>query len=471
MWKRFNGGNNMDAVKPVLTNLDTNLDNAVERLFDLLKIQSISTDPAFAPQCVLAADWLVQDLRTIGFDARLCPTGGHPMVLAHHEGPADAPHVLFYGHYDVQPVDPLELWKNPPFEPVVKTGDDGISRIFARGAADDKGQLMTFVEALRAWKQETGSLPVGVTILFEGEEESGSPSLIPFLEEHRDELKADIALVCDTTMWDRQTPAIATSLRGLVGEQVVITAANRDLHSGYYGSAAANPINILAKILAGLRDEDGAVTLEGFYDGVTEIPPEIRDRWKALGRDDATMLGEIGLSVPAGEKDYSALEQTWSRPTCEINGIWGGYSDKGFKTVIPSEAGAKVSFRLVGTQDPETIRKTFREYVKTQLPADCTAEFEEHGGGGAIQLNYKMPELAKATAALKDEWGQDTALVAMGGSIPVVGNFQTMLGINSLMIGFSLADDSIHSPNEKYDMPSFHKGMRSWARILAALAG
>ncbi|MGI9402287.1 MAG: dipeptidase [Rhizobiaceae bacterium] len=460
----------MEAVKPVLSNLDNNLDKAIERLFDLLKIQSISTDPAFAPQCVLAADWLVQDLRSIGFEARICPTDGHPMVLARHEGPADAPHVLFYGHYDVQPVDPLDLWNTPPFEPVIKQGDDGIKKMYARGAADDKGQLMTFVEAVRAWKAETGSLPVGVTILFEGEEESGSPSLIPFLDSHREELAADIALVCDTSMWDRQTPAIATSLRGLVGEQVIITAANRDLHSGYYGSAAANPINVLAQILAGLRDENGAVTLPGFYDGVPEIPADIRKSWESLGRDDAALLGKVGLSIAAGEKGFSALEQTWSRPTCEINGIWGGYMDKGFKTVIPAEAGAKVSFRLVGDQDPEKIRKSFREFVRSQLPEDCNASFENHGGSPAIQLNYTLPELAKAVAALKEEWDRDTALVAMGGSIPVVGSFQTMLGIDSLLIGFSLPDDNIHSPNEKYDLTSFQKGMRSWARILAALA-
>lgn len=460
----------MQKVEPVLSNLDVNLEKALERLFGLLRIQSISTDPAYAAQCVLAADWLVRDLRSIGFEAKLCPTKGHPMVLAYHKGPASAPHVLFYGHYDVQPVDPLDLWQNPPFEPKVVSDANGNRRILGRGTADDKGQLMTFVEALRAWKQVTGSLPVGVTILFEGEEESGSPSLIPFLETHHDELAADFALVCDTSMWDRNTPAIATSLRGLVGEQVVIKAANRDLHSGYYGGAAANPINVLARILAGLRDDKGAVTLPGFYDGVAEIPAELRKQWKALGRGDEAMLGDVGLSVAAGEKGYSALEQSWARPTCEFNGIWGGYMEEGFKTVIPAEAGAKVSFRLVGNQDPEKIRKSFRDYVKAHLPADCSAEFQQHGGSPAIQLDHTMPELKKATAALKEEWGRDTALVAMGGSIPIVGSFQKMLGINSLLIGFMVADDSIHSPNEKYEMKSFHKGMRSWARILAALA-
>ncbi len=455
----------MTDIKPVLDRIDIELDNAVHRLFDLVRIPSISTDPAYAGQCALAADHLVRDLAAIGFQARACETTGHPMVLAHYRGPAGAPHVLFYGHYDVQPVDPLALWDNPPFEPEIQDG-----KMLGRGTSDDKGQLMTFVEAARAFNDVTGGLPLSVTILFEGEEESGSPSLKPFLEEYRDELKADIALVCDTNMWDRSTPAISTGLRGLVGEEVVIKAASRDLHSGYYGSAAANPINILTKILAGLRDEDGAVTLPGFYDGVRETPAEIKQMWDGLGFSPEKFLGAIGLSVPAGEKGRSILEQTWARPTAEINGITGGYSGEGFKTVIPAQASAKVSFRLVGDQDPEKIRQSFRDHVLSMLPPDCKAEFHPHGASPAIHLDHTLPELKKATAALKDEWGRETALIAMGGSIPIVGDFQKMLGIPSLLIGFAHADDRIHSPNEKYELTSFHKGIRSWARIMQALA-
>jgi acetylornithine deacetylase/succinyl-diaminopimelate desuccinylase-like protein len=454
-----------DDIQPVLDRLDSQLDNAVARLFELVRIQSISTDPSYAVQCMLAADWLVKDLKSIGFSARLCPTEGHPMVLAHYHGPSGAPHVLFYGHYDVQPVDPLSLWENPPFEPRVVDG-----KLLGRGTSDDKGQLMTFIEAARAFKDVAGGLPLSVTILLEGEEESGSPSLKPFLEAHKDELKADIALVCDTNMWDRSTPAISTGLRGLVGEEVVIKAASRDLHSGYYGSAAANPINILCRILAGLRDENGGVTLPGFYEGVVETPPEIKKMWDGLGFSPEKFLGAIGLSVPAGEKGRSILEQTWARPTAEINGITGGYTGEGFKTVIPAEARAKVSFRLVGNQDPERIRASFRAYVNSMLPPDCKAEFHKHSGSPAIHLDYTLPELKKATVALKDEWGKDTALIAMGGSIPIVGDFQKMLGIPSLLIGFAHADDQIHSPNEKYELASFHKGMRSWARIIQALA-
>ena len=271
-------------------------------------------------------------------------------------------------------------------------------------------------------------------------------------------------------MWDYETPSISTALRGLVGEEVTVFAANRDLHSGYFGSAAANPIRILARILADLHDREGRVTLPGFYDGVVETPDAIRAMWEGLGMTAEKFLGPIGLSVPAGEKGRSVLEQTWARPTAEFNGITGGYTGEGFKTVIPAQASAKVSFRLVGGQDPAKIRESFRAFVRERLPADCRAEFHEHGGSPAISLDPTLPELAKATAALRDEWGRDTALIAMGGSIPVVGDFQKTLGMNSLLIGFAHSDDQIHSPNEKYELASFHKGMRSWARILAALA-
>lgn len=459
----------MSKLSSILERVDDHLEGAVGRLFDLVRIESISTDPAHAADCVAAARWLADDLEGIGFDARVAPTTGHPMVVAHHAGPSGAPHVLFYGHYDVQPVDPLELWTTPPFEPSVKTTSDGIKQLTGRGTSDDKGQLMTFVEACRAIKAETGEMPVSITILFEGEEESGSPSLKPFLEKHAEELKADVALVCDTGMWDRATPAISTGLRGLVGEEVIVKAASRDLHSGMYGSAAANPIRVLTRILGQLHDDDGKIALPGFYNGVPEVPPEILEMWKGLGFSESKFLGEVGLSVPAGEKDRTVLEQLWSRPTAEINGIWGGYTGDGFKTVIPAKASAKVSFRLVGEQNPDLIRESFREFVRARLPADCSAEFHSHGGSKAITLDVNLPELAKATDALKDEWGKETALIAMGGSIPIVGDFQEMLGINSLLIGFAHADDNIHSPNEKYDLTSFHKGIRSWARILEAL--
>ena len=455
---------------PVLDRLDADLDESLARLFDFVRIKSISTDPAYAGDCRKAAEWLVSDLKTIGFEASVRDTPGHPMVVAHHAGPAGAPHVLFYGHYDVQPVDPLELWTSDPFDPAVKELEPGRKVITGRGSSDDKGQLMLFVEACRAWKAVHGSLPCTITLLFEGEEESGSPSLKPFLEANAAELKADFAMVCDTGMWDQDTPAISIALRGLVGEEITVKAANRDLHSGEFGGAAANPIRILARVLADVHDADGRVTIPGFYDGVEETPTQILKSWESLGETAESFLGPIGLSIPSGEKGRSVLELVWARPTAEFNGISGGYTGKGFKTVIAAEASAKVSFRLVHRQDPKKIRAAFRAFVEARIPADCSVEFHPHGGSPAIQLSYDSPFLTKAKDALSDEWGKPAVMIAMGGSIPIVGDFQTYLGMESLMVGFGLSDDRIHSPNEKYDLKSFHKGQKSWARILDAVS-
>jgi acetylornithine deacetylase/succinyl-diaminopimelate desuccinylase-like protein len=458
----------MSDLHKTLETVDTNLDASLDRLFDLLRIESISTDPAYKDQCQKAGQYLVDTLMQIGFDASLRETPGHPMVVAHHDGPAGSPHVLFYGHYDVQPVDPVELWDTPPFEPTMKEVD-GRKRFYCRGSSDDKGQLMTFVEACRAWKDATGGLPCSVTIFFEGEEESGSPSLEEFLDAAVDELKCDLALVCDTSMWDATTPAITTALRGMSSDEVTIHAASRDLHSGYYGGAAQNPIHILSKILADMHDDSGTVTLDGFYDGVEETPNEIKQMWEGLDFSAKDFLGEVGLSMPSGEANRSVLEQTWARPTAEVNGIAGGYTGDGFKTVIAAQASAKVSFRLVGKQDPDKVAAAFRKHVLERLPEDCTASFREHGRSPATQLDYNMPSLKKAAAALSEEWGRPAAIIAGGGSIPVVGNFKRQLGMDSLLIGFALSDDAIHSPNEKYELNSYHKGTRSWARILSAL--
>ncbi|WP_375624599.1 MULTISPECIES: M20/M25/M40 family metallo-hydrolase [unclassified Bartonella] len=454
----------------VLTHLDGNIEKSLERLFSLLRFQSISTDLAYKAACRKAADWLVEDLKSIGFDASRRDTPGHPMVVGHHPGPSDdCLHVLFYGHYDVQPVDPLSLWEDDPFTPSLKERD-GEKVICARGASDDKGQLMTFIEACRAFKKETGQLPVKVTILCEGEEECASPSLIPFLKANKDELKADCALVCDTSMWDADTPSIALSLRGIMAEEIIITAASRDLHSGYFGGVAANPIHILTKILAGLHDEDNKVTLPGFYDGVEETPPQILQSWNELNCTAENFLGPIGLSIPVGEKGRSILESIWARPTAEINGISGGYEGEGTKTVIASQASAKISCRLVHKQDPEKIRQAFRDYVRNSIPDDCTVTFKNHGSSAAIQLSYDSSFIKAAKDALSQEWEVPAVLTAMGGSIPIVADFQSILGMETVLVGFGLADDRIHSPNEKYNLKSFHKGQRSWARILASFA-
>jgi amidohydrolase len=347
---------------------------------------------------------------------------------------------------------------------------DGRKIIVARGAEDDKGQLMTFVEACRAWMSVAGSLPLDVTMLIEGEEEVGSKNFGPFLEQNKSDLAADFALVCDTGMWDPDTPAITTSLRGLVYEDVIIKAANRDLHSGLFGGGAQNPIRVLTRILGGLHDDNGRITLPGFYGGVKDLPDDIRAQWAKLDLTPDRFLKPIGLSLPAGEKDRLLIEQVLSRPTCDINGIVGGYTGEGSKTVIPAQASAKVSFRLVEGQEPEKIRDAFRAFVKARVPADCSAEFIDHAGAPAIALDWSMKPLAAAKQALTDEWNKEALLIGCGASIPIVADFKSTLGLDTVLVGFGLEDDNIHSPNEKYDLKSFHKGIRSWARILAALA-
>ena len=458
-----------EALPKVLDRIDSDLDASLERLFALLRIQSVSTDPAYAPHCRTAAEHIARDLAGIGFAADVRPTAGHPVVVA-KSGNGSGPRALFYGHYDVQPVDPLDLWQTSPFEPRIASLPDGRKVIVARGACDDKGQVMTFVEACRAWKTVTGSLPMALTVMIEGEEECGSKNLGPFVQKHAADLKADIALVCDTGMWDPKTPAITTSLRGLVYDEVKIKAADRDLHSGLFGGAAQNPIRVLTKIMGAIHDDNSHITIPGFYDGVKELPPDVKKQWQSLDFTPQAFLGQIGLSVPAGEKDRTLIEQLSTRPTCDVNGIWGGYTGEGSKTVIPAEASAKISFRLVGGQDPEKIREAFRAFVRARLPADCKAEFISHAGAPAIALDWGMTQLAAARTALTQEWGRDALLVGSGASIPIVADFRRLLGMDTLLIGFGLDDDRIHSPNEKYDLTSFHKGTRSWARVLAALA-
>ena len=455
------------SLEQVLQRIDTDRDAALARLLELLRIPSISTDPAFAKDVDRAADWLVADLISLGAAVTKHETPRHPMITG-HIGSGD-PHLLFYGHYDVQPVDPLNLWTRDPFDPALEETPAG-PVIRGRGASDDKGQLMTFVEACRAWIAEHGALPCRVSFIFEGEEEIGSPSLVPFMEGHKDILTADIALICDTGMFDPETPAITTMLRGLLGEELIIRGPHRDLHSGMYGGAARNPIRVLSRILASLHDNEGRITVPGFYDGVTDLPDEIRAQWDSLDFDGEGYLGAVGLSQPAGEAGCTVLEQIWARPTCEINGISGGYTGEGFKTVLPAEARAKVSFRLVGMQDPHAIRRRFRAMVEDMLPPDCTVEFIKHGNSTASVMPTDNPAFEAARQALSDEWPRDAAFVGSGGSIPISGHFERILGMPSMLIGFSRDDDGLHSPNEKYDLESFHKGTRSWARVLAALA-
>ncbi|SNR24558.1 M20/M25/M40 family metallo-hydrolase [Paracoccus sediminis] len=455
------------TVSAVLDSLDRGLDAALDRLAGFLRIPSISTDPAHAGDVRRAAEWLRDELAGLGFQAAVRDTPGHPMVVARSQAGGARP-LLFYGHYDVQPVDPLDLWNRPPFDPQIEDTPSG-RVIRARGASDDKGQLMTFVEAFRAWREVHGELPSDLILLFEGEEESGSPSLRPFLRDNADELRASLAIICDTGLYADGRPAITTQLRGLVGQEVVVHAADRDLHSGAFGGLAANPIMILAQALSALKDDRGRISLPGFYDGVADLPPELARDWQALDFDAAEFLARVGLSTPVGEQGRTALEMVWNQPTAEINGIEGGYTGKGFKTVLPATARAKVSFRLTGTQDPQAIRRAFQDHVRRFVPGDCRVEFHDHGASPASVMDISDPAFAQAKAALTQEWGREAAFIGAGGSIPIAGDFKRILGMDTLLIGFASDDDRIHSPNEKYDVDSFAKGARSWARILAAL--
>ena len=453
----------------VLKRVDDGLEASLGRLFDFLRIPSISTDPAHKADCRRAADFAATTLAELGLSAAVRETSGHPVVVARTDTGAPR-RVLFYGHYDVQPVDPLDLWETPPFEPRLASDEAGRQRIVARGACDDKGQVFTFIEALRALKEVDGRLPVDVTVLLEGEEECGSPSLPAFLAAHAGELAADVALVCDTGMWDRATPAITTGLRGIVHTELTILGPDRDLHSGLFGGAARNPVHVLARIIADVHDGQGRITIPGFYDAVVEPTAAQKAQWAGLGLTAQSFLGPVGLSVAAGESDRMVIEQIQSRPTFEVNGIYGGYLGQGSKTIIPASATAKISFRLVADQDPVAIKEAFRAFVEARLPADCRMTFSAGEGSRAFLVPADSVDLQKAAGALEQEWGTAPVTVGSGGSIPIVGQFKALLGLDTLLIGFGLDDDRIHSPNEKYDLTSFHKGIRSWARILPALA-
>ncbi len=406
----------------------------------------------------------------MGFAAKVRETAGHPAVVAHHPGPTGTgPHVLFYGHYDVQPPEPLELWTSPPFEPTLVEGP-GAARVVARGAVDDKGQVMTWLEALRFWHETAGGPPCRVSVLVEGEEEIGSPNLDEFLEANAEELRADVAVISDTNMWDAATPAINTRLRGLVYTQIDIAGPSRDLHSGQFGGAALNPINVLTRILGDLKDEAGEILIPGFYEGVQDLPEAQRRQWEALGFDEAAFLAGVGLSVPAGEIGRGALERIWARPTADINGIWGGYAGEGSKTVIPAEAHAKLSFRLVPGQEPARILAGLRDFILARLPEDARASIQVFGMSPAFEVALDSPWMAAATRALEAEFGRAPLMVGNGGSIPVVESLKRILDLDSLMVGFGLADDQVHGPDEKFDVGCFEAGIRSHIRLLDTIA-
>lgn len=463
----------------LFAHLDEQFDSSVQRLVDWLRIPSVSTDPAFKADCRRAAQWLADEFASIGFSAHLRDTPGHPVVFAHHPGPAgyQGPHVLFYGHYDVQPPDPLDLWDSPPFEPTIVTGERG-PRVVARGAVDDKGQVMTFVEACRAWHEKGGGVPCKVTCVIEGEEECGSVNMHGFLKETRDELvgskapgsPCDFAVVSDTGMWDIRTPAITYALRGLVYLEVFLYAPTRDLHSGLYGGCVPNPINELARLVGLLHDKDRRITLPGFYDDVLALTPAEREAWASLDFDEAEFLGEAGLEQGYGEAGFTLLERQWGRPTCDVNGIKGGYIGQGAKTVIPSVASAKISFRLVPNQDPQRVVAAFKKWIAAQLAPGCRVEVVDHGTGRPCLTPLDHPAMGAAREALHEAMEREPVLIRSGGSIPIVEGFKSVLGLETLLIGFGLNDDRVHSPNEKFELACYRNGQRSHVALLGRVA-
>ncbi len=442
-------------------------DTFVDQLTDWLRIPSISADPAYTADTRRAADWLADDLRRIGMaTVDVMETGGHPIVYAEQRSadPA-AKTVLVYGHYDVQPPDPLDLWDSPPFEPVVVDGN-----LVARGSADDKGQAFMHVKAVEAYLKAQGGLPVHLKMIIEGEEESGSVHLAPFIESHKELLAADVVLVSDTSLFAPGVPSIAYGLRGLAYVEVELTGPGKDLHSGVYGGGVENPINALAAMIADLHDADHRVTVGGFYDHVRDLTPEERDAYAALPFDEAAWQEEAGVPQTLSEAGYSVLEGTTGRPTLDVNGIWGGYTGAGAKTVLPSKATAKISCRLVPDQTPDEITDKLRVHFETHCPPTMRLRFTNlHGGHGAI-VDTTAPAMQAAAEALEGVFGQTPHFTREGGSIPVVADFKRLLGLDTVLMGFGLDSDAIHSPNEKFGLDRFHQGIEASIRFLDAYA-
>ncbi len=472
------------SVESVAGSLASRERAGMDRLMDWLRIPSVSTDPAYRADVRRAAEWCAGQLKGVGLHAELRETGskdkpGHPVVWATHDGPPGyaGPHVLFYGHYDVQPPDPLNEWESPPFEPVIRRGSGGADqpgdRIVARGAVDDKGQVATFLEALRAWHEVGGGIPIRLTVMIEGEEECGSRNLYAFVDQYLKEIRhCHICVVSDTGMLRRGRPAITYGLRGLAYFEVVLHGPNRDLHSGLWGGRCPNPANELVKVLAQLWDKDRRVTLPGFYDKVLEPNPGERAAWKALPIDQKAALREIGLPPEAdiGEAGWTSTEREWARPTAEVNGVFGGYQGPGAKTVIPARAGAKLSFRLVANQDPNDVKKSLRAWLEARTPPGCRWEVTDLSGGFPGNVATESPFLKAAVRALEKAGHSAPDLIKSGGSIPVVGMLKSKAGLDSLMVGFGLEDDRVHSPNEKFEIDCYRLGIASHVRLMDELS-
>ncbi len=441
-------------------------DQSVARLCALLRIPSVGTDPAHRADTRRAAEWLARELAGLGLVVAVEETDGHPVVWA--RGGSGRPHVLYYGHYDVQPPDPLEEWRHPPFEPATEEGPFG-PRLVARGAVDNKGQLMTMIEALRAVRTSAGELPCSITFLIEGEEESGSPNLAPYLRRRREELAADVAVISDTTMLGPDRPAITQMLRGLLYVELQLTGAAVDLHSGLYGGVAPNPIHALARMIASLHDDRGRIQIPGLYDTVRELDPQQQQAWREIGFDVDQFLGAVGITRAEGEEGFTVVERLWARPTLDVNGIWGGYTGAGQKTVIPAQAFAELSLRLVPDQDPETVLAQLRQSLEARTPQGYRLEIRPLAAAAPIRIPAESPFFRAAERALGRVFPNPPARIGCGGTIPVVAMLKEELGIDTLLIGFGLDDDGPHSPNEKFDLICYRRGIESHIALLQEL--
>jgi acetylornithine deacetylase/succinyl-diaminopimelate desuccinylase-like protein len=443
----------------VLSYLEANHDQALEGLKDFLRIPSVSTHPHHKADVLHCAEYLADELRRIGMKrVDVVPTAGHPIVYAEWLEAPGQPTVLMYGHYDVQPAEPFDLWESDPFDPTIR--DDNL---FARGSTDDKGQVWLHVKALEAHLEQHGRLPVNVKMLIEGEEEVASAHLDEYIEKHKEDLTADVVMISDTTMYDYERPAIGYGLRGLVYMEIQIEGPNKDLHSGGYGGSVANPLNILSDIIAEMIDSDGRITIPGFYDDIVPLTDTERAAFTALAFSEDEYAERLGVAELKGEKGYSTLERIWARPTLDVNGLLGGFTGEGSKTVIASKGMAKVSMRLVPNQDPEVIAQAFEVYVKKLAPSSVKINILRHGTGKPILTPRDHPAVKAVYQAITQGFGISPVYIREGGSIPVVATFQERLGLPTVLMGFGLPDCDAHAPNEKFNLKNFYRGIISAA--------
>lgn len=458
----------MTDSRDVLERIEREKAKYLAELKDYLRIESISTDPDYKPKVLACANWLLRKMQDAGLKAELIEGKGYPLVYGEWLGAPGKPTILFYGHYDVQPVDPIDLWRHPPFEPT----EEG-QQLVCRGATDDKGQSYTHLKAVAAMLAERGKLPVNVKFLVEGEEESGGHAIDAFVKaDAGKKLQCDAVVVSDSSMYAPGQPALTYGLKGLAYMELKVTGPNRDLHSGTFGGGVQNPLNALCHIIDQLRDvKTGRIKIPGFYDGVKPLEKWERKEFANLKFSEAKERKELGVAKLVAEKGYTYREQVWARPTCDVNGIFGGYQGKGAKTVLPSWAGAKVSMRLVPGQNPVKIAKLFTQYVKKVAPAGVKVEVQSLHGAEPVLLETSGPLVEAAMEAMRDTWGRRPVRIREGGSIPIVTTFSRVLKVPVLLLGFGLSDDRLHSPNEKFDIPHFYNGIRTVARLLDRAAG